>query len=146
MSLSDQLLADDVRPAVTADLVEVVGQEVGDKKGISGTAVKAAYAAARKVVPDLAPRAVGSLLPGFAAALDPFWDGFQSSGGGDFGGYLAGRGPEAAAALLAVTDARAESSSKEPLKKAYGALRGKAGGHVEAALPRLGRALQRHAS
>jgi len=144
MSLSEALLADDARPAVVEDLIEVVRQEVSDKKGLSGAAVKTAYAAAARVMPDLVQRGVTGLLPAFAGALDPFWDDFQAAGG-DFGAYLAGRGPAASSALLAVTDARVEASSREPLKKAYAALRGKAAGHVEAALPRLGRAVQRHA-
>lgn len=144
MSLSATLLADDVRPAVVTDLVEVVREEVSDKKGLSGAAVKTAYAAATRVMPDLVQRGVTSLLPAFAAALDPFWDDFSAAGGGDFGTYLAGRGPAASAALLAVTDARVQASSREPLKKAYAALRGKASNHVEAALPRLGRAVQKH--
>ncbi len=146
MTLSEKLLADDTRPAVTADLVEVVEQEVRDKKGLSGTAVKAAYAGATKVVPDLAPRAADRLLPDFARALDPFWVDFQGAETTDFGGYLASRGTEVSAALLQITDAKAAATSREPLKKAYKALRGKAATHVEAALPRLGAALQRHAS
>lgn len=145
MRLSERLLADDVRPAMTADLVEVVQQEVRDKRGLSGAAVKAAYAGASRAMPDLAQRAVSRLLPDFADALDPFWSDFVTSGGSDFGAYLADRGGEVSAALLAVTDARMSGVSREPLKKAYAALRGRAAGHVEAALPRLGRVVQRHA-
>ena len=50
------------------------------------------------------------------------------------------------ASVVAVTDAKLESSSCDQLKKVYRALRGKADAHVQAALPRLGAALQRHAS
>ncbi|KAA1429383.1 DUF6918 family protein [Nocardioides antri] len=146
MSLSKQLLNKQTRPAVVKDLVEVVRQEVAAKKGVSGTAIKAGYAGATKMMPDLVRRGVRKLLPDFARALDPFWDDFVASGSQDFGQHLAARGPEASAALLAVTDAKLESSSRDQLKKVYRALRGKADGHVQAALPRLGAALQRHAS
>lgn len=145
MSLSKKLLAKPVRKAVIADLVQVVDQEVADKKGISGTAVKAGYAAGKKVMPNLTERAVTRMLPDFARAFDPFWDDFRASGAGDFGLYLADHGPAAAEALLAVTDAKIAATSREGLKRAYRPLRGKAVEHVRAALPRLGVVLQKHA-
>lgn len=146
MSLSQQLLAKKNRPAVVTDLVEVVRQEVADKKGVSGAALKTGFATARKVMPDLVRKAVRRLLPDAARALDPFWDAYVAEGGSDFGAYLARRGDEVSAALLAITDARAEASSKDALKKVYRALRGKADAHVQAALPRLGATLQKHAA
>jgi hypothetical protein len=145
MTLSKELLAEDTRPAVIEDLVGVVQQEVASKKGVSGAAIKAGYGAASRVVPNLTQRALDKLLPDFLLALDPFWADFDTSGGSDFGRHLADRGDEATPALLAVTDAKVASSSREPVKKAYRALRGKADGHVRAALPRVGAALQRHA-
>ncbi|MEZ0580470.1 hypothetical protein [Nocardioides sp. MH1] len=146
MSLSKQLLAKKNRPAVVTDLVDVVRQEVADKKGMSGAGLKAGYATATKVMPDLVRKAVRRLLPDAAVALDPFWDRFVAEGGSDFGAYLAQHGAQVSAALLAITDARAEASSKEALKKVYRALRGKADTHVQAALPRLGATLQKHAA
>jgi len=145
MRLSQQVLAKKTRPQVIADLVDVVQQEVADKTGVSGAALKAGYGAASKVVPNLTERGLNKLLPDFAAALDPFWASFESSGGGDFGDHLAAHGAEVSAALLAVTDAKVQGSGREPVKKVYKALRGKAKGHVVAALPRVGTALQRHA-
>jgi hypothetical protein len=145
MTLSQQLLDGSTRPAVIKDLVEVVQQEVASKKGVSGAAIKAGYGAASRVVPNLTERALGKLRPDFAVALDPFWADFESSAGTDFGRHLADRGPEVSAALLAVTDAKVAGSGREPVKRAYKALRGKADSNVQAALPRVGAALQRHA-
>ncbi|WP_322936278.1 DUF6918 family protein [Nocardioides bizhenqiangii] len=145
MMLSQQLLARRTRPAVIKDLVEVVQQEVASKKGVAGTAVKAGYGAASRVVPDLTERALNKLLPDLSVALDPFWASYESSGATAFGQHLAGRGREVSAALLAVTDAKIAGSGREPVKKVYRALRGKADGHVQAALPRVGAALERHA-
>lgn len=146
MTLSSQLLAKKNRPAVVTELVGVVREEVAAKKGVSGAALKAGYKTARKMMPDLERKAVRRLLPDAAAALDPFWDAFVAEGGADFGAYLAGHETEVSAALLAITDARAEATSKDALKKVYRALRGKADVHVQAALPRLGAALQKHAT
>lgn len=142
--MSEKLLTDAARPAVVTDLIGVVEDEVRSKRGFSGVAVRTGYGAATKVVPDLVPRAVTRMLPDFTKALDPLWDEFAASGEADFGTFLAGRGPEATDALLAVTDAKIAASPREPLKKAYGLLRGKASENVKAALPRLGRTLQRH--
>lgn len=145
-SLSQALLAPDRRPAVVTDLVAVIDSEVKTKKGIGGVAVKGGYAAVRKVSPTIASDATNRMLPEVAQALQPFWDDFSAADAGDFGAYLAGRGDEAADALLAVTDARAAATSREPLRRAYNGLRGKAKGHVEQALPRLGKVVQQHAS
>lgn len=144
MTLSKQLLNKQTRPAVVGDLVEVVREEVAAKRGVSGTAIKAGYAAATKVVPDLTRRGVRRLLPDFARALDPYWADFEAADHTHFGEYLASRGPEVSAALLAVTDAKLEQSSRDQLKKVYRALRQRADGHVQTALPRVGAALQRH--
>lgn len=144
-SLSEALLAADRRPSVVADLVTVIEAEVKDKKGVGGVAVKGGYAAVRKFNPTVAADATNRMLPQVAEALQPFWDDF-SDGAGDFGAYLAGRSDQVADALLAVTDARAAATEREPLRRAYNGLRGKAKGHVEQALPRLGKVVQQHAS
>lgn len=143
-TLPEALLNPDRRPQVVADLVSVIDAEVKDKKGIGGIAVKGGYAAVRKISPTIAASATDRMLPDFASALQPFWADF--SGTGDFGDYLAGRSGEVSDALLAVTDARAAATDREPLKRAYNGLRGKAKSHVEQALPRLGRVVQRHAA
>lgn len=146
MALSEQLLAKKRRPTVIAELVEVVEQEVAAKKGMSGAALRAGYRAASKVVPQLTHRSLDKLLPDLARALDPFWTDFESAGGVDFGGYLAAHSAEVSAALLAVTDAKVQASRREQVKKVYQAIRGRADGHVQAALPRVGTVLQRHAA
>jgi hypothetical protein len=81
---------------------------------------------------------VGKLLPDFVAQLEPYWADFTTSGGGDFGDYLAKRGDEVAEALLSVTDAKAATSGRPTVIKAYRGVRGSAAKHIRAALPRLG--------
>ena len=73
-----------------------------------------------------------------AAKLKPYWADFSTSGGSEFGDYLAKRGEGVSEALLLVTDARAAASGRPTVIKAYGAVRGGAAKHVEAALPRVG--------
>ncbi|WP_433506835.1 DUF6918 family protein [Pseudonocardia halophobica] len=134
------------RPAVVADLNELVGQEVKDKGGMSGAAVKLGYQTVSKIRPGVVPAAVDRMLPQFAGALQPFYADYRAAAAGsDFGAYLAGR-PDAADALLGVTDRRAESSSSDALKKAYAKLRPNARKNVEEALPRLGTLIGRHAA
>lgn len=136
--VSDALLATDRRPVAVAALTGVIEQEAASKRGFSGAAVKAALAVVNRMG-NFVERATDRLLPDFAKALDPFW---ISRGDVPFGDYLASRGEEAAAALLAVTDAKAGSTTNAAAAKAYQSLRGKAKEHVEAALPRLGAAVE----
>lgn len=146
MSLTTTLLDPARQPAVVADFASVVEAEVGDKSRLSGTVIKTAYSAVKKVSPNVIESALTKLLPDFAAALDPFWTEFQAQGPGDFGQFLAARGDAVGDALLAVTDKKAESTSQPALRKAYSSLRGKAKENVVAALPRVGAAVQKNAA
>jgi hypothetical protein len=138
--VSDALLADTRRPAAVVALTQVIDAEVADKSGLGGAAVKAGYAAAKKLGGDFVSSATDRLLPQFAAALDPLW---ASKGQEPFATHLQSRSEEAANALLAVTDAKAEATTHTAAKKVYGAMRGKAKEQVVAALPRLGTTVER---
>jgi hypothetical protein len=137
-TLQQILLAPDIRPQVVADCNKLVEQEVGDKSGVSGTAVKVAYKTVNAFMPGHVRHMVAALLPEMVDKLEPYWADFSTSGGAGFGEYLAMRGEEVSQALLAVTDARAAASGRPTIIKAYGTVRGSAGKHVEAALPRVG--------
>ena len=137
-TLQEILLAPGTRPKVIADCYTLIEQEVSDKSGISGTAVKLAYKTVTTFMPGHIRYMVESLLPELAGKLQPYWDGFGTSGGSGFGDYLAKRGEEVSQDLLSVTDARAAASGRPTIIKAYGAVRGSAARHVEAALPRVG--------
>ena len=88
-------------------------------------------AAITQVSDGFVAKAVNTLLPGFAAALDPFW---QERAGRPFADVLVARQDEAAEALLAVTDARVAGTSNGVVKKVYGTLRGRAKENVVAAI------------
>lgn len=144
-TLKEILLDSSRRPAVVTDLTTLVDEEVSDKGGVSGAVIKTGFAAVKKIKPGIIGSAVDSLLDEFTAALEPFYADFKGTGG-DFGDYLAGRGDEAANALLGVTDARAEKSNRDSIKKIYSKLRPNGKKNVEEALPRLGKLIDKHAA
>jgi hypothetical protein len=129
------------RTQTVGALVEVIDAEVADQSGLSGAAVKAAYAAAQKVKPNVVTNATDAMLDDFLAALAPLWA--SRPAGTGFGAHLAANADQAAEALLAVTDAQT-ADAKVALTKAYNALRGKAKGYVTAALPRVGDAIEKN--
>jgi hypothetical protein len=145
-SLKASLLDSDRRDAVVTDLVTFVDQEVAGKGGLSGGLIKTGYAAVKKVRPGIIRSAIDSLLEEFVDALEPYWAAYQAQGGaGGFGAFLAARPQEAAQALLAVTDRRAQRSSRASVTNIYGKLRPKGEQNVIDALPRLGDLVERHA-
>jgi hypothetical protein len=145
VSLDAILLGPDTRPQVIADCFTLVEQEVSGMSGISGTAVKVAYKTVNAFMPGHVRFMVNRLLPEMVAKLEPYWADFSSSGGSQFGDYLAKRGDEVAEALLTVTDARAAESGRPVIIKAYGSVRASAARHVEAALPRVGDLVMKYA-
>ncbi|MEU1428856.1 hypothetical protein ABZ412_17445 [Nocardia sp. NPDC005746] len=144
-ALSESLLDDAKRPAFIADAEKVLDGEVSDKGGASGLVVKGGYAAIKKVSPSIVGDALESFVPKFVEQLEPYWAEYQNGGSGSFADLLVSKQDEVADALLAVTDARAEASSRPALTKVYNSMRSSAKKHVAEALPRLGDLVQRHA-
>ena len=144
-ALQEILLAPDTKPDVVADCLTLIEQEVAGKSGISGTAVKLAYKTAKTFAKGYLRDTVDTLLPDFAAALEPFWADFNASGASGFGDYLVKRGDEVSEALLSVTDARAKTSERPVIIKAYGTVRGGAARHITAALPAVGALVEKYA-
>ena len=137
-TLQEILLAPDTQPKVITDCLTLIEHEVSDKSGIAGTAVKLAYKTVTTFAPGYLRSTVEELLPELADQLQPFWADFITSGGSEFGDYLAKRGDEVAEALLSVTDARATASNRPTIVRAYRSVRGSAAKHIEVALPQLG--------
>lgn len=130
---------------VVKDCVRVVDEEVDGKGGLSGLAVKAAYATVKAVKPGIIASAVEALLPEFARKLEPFYDEWQTKAPAEtLERFLATRSGVVAEALLAVTDERAQRSQNPVVRKAYEKLRPSGRRHVEEAIPRVGRVLERH--
>src|SRR6266567_3795133 len=129
-TLHQILLAPDTQPHVTADCIQLIDQEVAAKSGVSGTAVKLAYKAARTLKPGYLQFTVDSLIPDMADKLQPFWADFTASGASGFGDYLVKRSDEV--------------SEGPTILKAYRTVRGGAARHVAAALPNLGALVQKY--
>jgi hypothetical protein len=144
-TLQDILLAPDIKPQVIGDCYQLIERAVGEMSGVSGTAVKLAYKTVNAFRPGHIRYMVGSLLPKMVHSLEPYWADFATSGGSEFGDYLAKRGEEVANALLSVTDARAAASGRPTIIRAYGTVRGGAARHVEAALPDIGALVLKYA-
>jgi hypothetical protein len=144
-TLAESLLAPDVHPQVIDDCCALIDREVHEMSGISGAAVKLAHKTVITFMPGHVRTMVDVMLPGLAEKLQPYWDDFNASGGGQFGDYLAKRGPEVAEALLTVSDDLARESERPVIVKAYNTVRGGAAKHVEAALPQVGELVVKYA-
>jgi hypothetical protein len=145
-TLHQILLAPETQPQVIADCFDLIEQQVSDKSGVSGAAVKLAYKTVNKFLPGHVRFMVESLLPQMVDQLEPYWADFNTSGGAAFGDYLAKRGDEVAQALLSVTDARAAASGRPTVVRAYGTVRGSAVKHIQAALPAVGELVSKYAA
>jgi hypothetical protein len=144
-TLKDAILTDDKRPRLVDDTARLVDDEVRAKGGISGMAIKAGYKTINAIKPTLVRDAVDNLLDRFVEKLEPFYAKWNDDGrSGTFGNYLSGRSREVANALLAVTDDRAKNVDNRTIKKTYEKLRPQGEKNVEAAVPGLGRTLDRH--
>lgn len=143
-NLVDALSSPEKKAVVVADCLTLIDQEVADKGGISGLAIKAGYAAVKGVKPGFIQNTVADLLPEFAKAVEPLYAEAKSKSE-PVAAYFAKHAGRAADLLLALTDGKAERSTHGIVKGTYGRLRPSAKKNVEQAMPRLGRLIEKHA-
>jgi hypothetical protein len=143
-TLTEVLMSDAKKAAVVDDCCSLIDDEVADKGGLSGLAIKAGYGAVKGIKPGFVKHVVNDLLPEFARVLDPLYAEAVTASRpvGDFFNKNSGR---VADALLSITDAKAQKSNSGVVKSTYDKLRGMAKKNVEAAVPRLGKLIERHA-
>ena len=144
-TLTDMLLVPGNRPKVIADCVQLINEEVDAKGGLTGLAVKGAYALVKAVKPGFVTEAVDHMLDDFVKRLEPFWADAQAKNE-PIGPLMNARASQVADALLAISDVRAARSTNPTLRKAYEKLRPTGKKHVEQAVPRVGRLVQKYAS
>jgi hypothetical protein len=144
-TLTEILLVPGNRPKVIADCVQVINEEVDSKGGLTGLAVKGAFALVKAVKPGFVNEAVDHMLDDFVSRLEPFWAEAQSKNE-PVGPLMNAKAPQVADALLSISDERATRSTNASLKKAYDKLRPTGKKHVEQAVPRIGRLIQKYAS
>lgn len=143
-SLTEQLLDDTKKTQVVEACCELIEQEVEDKSGLSGFAIKAGYKVISGVKPGFVKKVVGDLLPEFAQALQPTYESAKAAGTGT-ASYFEANKDKVADALLGITDAKAAKSTNGAVKGTYDKLRGTAKKNVESAVPRLGKLVERFA-
>ena len=143
-TLQEQLLTPANAPSLIADTKALVDGEL-DSKGITAAPLKAAYKAVTAFAPGYYEEAITAMLPGIVFQLEPYWADFKTSGGADFGDYLAKRGPEVSESLLFITDSMASESGRAAVVSAYKLVRGGAGKNIETSLPALGALVQKYA-
>ncbi len=142
-SLPDVFNAADKKEVVIDDCLGLIDAEVSDKGGISGLALKAGYGAVKGIKPGFIRNVVHDLLPEFAKALDPFYQEALEKKKKPSEHFVQ-NSSRVADALLSVTDARAKTAKSGVVRSTYDKLRGTAKKNVEAALPRLGRLVEKH--
>jgi uncharacterized protein (DUF2267 family) len=143
-TLAEILLTPEVRPRVVADSVRLIDEEVASKGGLTGIAIKGAYAVVKALKANIIPETVDALLDGFVARIEPFYVAWSKAPGTSFAAHLEQRASEVADALLAITDERAQRTQNATLRKAYEKLRPMGKKQVEAALPRVARMVGRY--
>jgi hypothetical protein len=144
-NLNDILLVPGNRPKVVADCGKLIEEEVDSKGGLSGFAVKAAFAVVKAVKPGFIGEAVDHMLDDFVNRLEPFWADAQAKNE-PIGALMNARSGQVADALLTISDERAARSTNGTLKKTYEKLRPTGKKHVEAAVPRVGRLIAKYTS
>lgn len=142
--LADVLLTPEHRSAVISDCKSVIDQEVGDKRGLTGLAVKAAFKAVKAINPTIIGSVIDVLLDDFVVQLEPIYQTYLASGAESLEQYCVSHADDIANALLVITDRRAERSKIRTLVKAYGKLRPQGHKHVKEAVPRIAQLLVRH--
>jgi hypothetical protein len=142
-SLNELLGTGDKRNRVIDDCCRVLDDEVADKGGLSGVAIKGAYSVVKGIKPGFVRDVVNALLDDFLRALDPIYQEALERRVSP-GAHLQANSGRAAEGLLAVTDKRAERAERAIIKKTYEKLRPSAKKQVEAAAPRLARLLDTH--
>ena len=144
-TLKDILTVPGNRPKVVADCQTLVQEEVDSKGGLTGLAIKGAYALVKAVKPGFVGEALDGMLDDFATKLEPFWVDAQAKNE-PVGALMNARAPQVADALLSISDERAARAKNATAKKAYEKLRPTGKKHVEAAVPRLGRMIAKYTS
>jgi hypothetical protein len=142
MGLSEALTDKDKKALVISDCAKLIDEEVASK-GLMAAPLKLGYQAVKGVKPGFIPHVIEHLLPEFATKIDPIWA--EGVATGNAPKFLESNKSRVADALLSVTDAKSQNAKSEIVKKTYSSLRGTAKKHVEEAIPRLSKIIQKYA-
>jgi hypothetical protein len=142
MGLADALADKDKKGRIIADCATLIDEEVASK-GFAALPLKAGYKAIKGIKPGFIPHVIESLLPEMATKVDPIWaEGVSAGNPVKF--FQDNRG-RVADALLSVTDAKSKNAKNALVRSTYESLRGTAKKHVEEAVPRLSKVIEKYA-
>jgi len=144
MSLVDAINEPNKKATLVADCCKLIDEEVSDKGGLSGAAVKMGYHAVKGIKPGFIAEVVEKLLPDFAAKIDAIWEEGKKSGSAS-SNFVSAKS-RVADALLSVTDAKSKNAKSAVIRSTYDKLRGSAKKNVEDAVPRLAKLLEKYAA
>lgn len=144
-TLEETLLSPAKRPAVIRDCATLVDEEVAKKGGLSGLAIKGAFMTVKAIKPGFIESVISALLDDWVRKLEGHYGKWIDGGKtGTFGAFCSRDASAVAERLLEVTDARIKKADPK-VGTLYGKLRPNAKDHVIAAVPGLGRVVDRHA-
>ncbi|MEA5603870.1 DUF6918 family protein [Nostoc sp. UHCC 0252] len=142
MGLSEGLSNPTKKAMVIDECCNMIETQLASKSGMSGIALKTAFAALKGIKPGYIPYVVEQILPQCFTALDPIWsEGVEK---GDPIGHLNANRSRTADALLGVTDARVKNAKRQIVRGTYEKLRGSAKKHVEEAVPDLAKVINNY--
>ncbi len=144
VNLRERLGAQPVRERMITDCVALIEDQVKAKGGLTGVAIRTAYATIKAIKKGFINEVVDGMLDEWLERLQRHYDTW-SGGARDrrFSDFLVARSDDVAEDLLSVTDRRAESTRHKTAKKAYLKMRGSAKSNVVEAIPDLGRMFER---
>ncbi len=151
LNLKERLGTEPVRARMIDDCVALIEEQVKNKGGLSGIAIRTAYSTIKAIKKGFIGEVVDSMLDDWLAQLQPHYDTWANGAKGQgnaqsnakFSDFLVARSDEVAESLLTVTDRRAENTKHKTAKKAYLKMRGSAKNNVVEAIPDLGRMFER---
>lgn len=144
-SITDKLLAPEVRPLLVNDCVALIDTSVKSTKGFTGIAVKGAYSSVKMIKPRFVEGVVDALLDEWIEKLAGFEkEHADKRAAGSLSQYLIQERVRVSEALIAVTDGRAETTKHKTAAKFYHRLRPSALAHVEGSIPELAALVEKY--
>jgi hypothetical protein len=143
-TLQETLLTATNRPKLVRDCAGLIDEEVGKKGGLSGLAIKGAFATVKAVKPGFVDGVISALLDEWVGKLEGHFTRWVEAGKvGTFGSVCSRDAGGVAEKLLEVTDGRAKKADPK-IASLYGKLRPNAKDHVISAVPGLGRIVDKY--
>ena len=133
-TLKELLDTPDNRPRVLKACEDLVEDELNQAKGLSGIALRTAFAVVQAIDHAFIQKALNKLFDDFISSLEPFW---TPSVAPNLENDWRSRAPQIADALLGAADKKIERAGNKSVKKVYSKLRPKAASYVENAVPGL---------